>query len=44
MKKLMWMAVVAMAFVSCQSGNKKNAEEVMENEPVVAEVIVHEAD
>ena len=31
MKKLMWMAVIAMAFVSCQSGNKKNAEEVMEN-------------
>ena len=44
MKKLMWMAVIAMAFVSCQSGNKKNAEEVMENEPVVAEVTMHEPD
>ena len=44
MKKLMWMAVIAMAFVSCQSGNKKNAEVVKENEPVVAEVTVHEPD
>ena len=44
MKKLMWMAVIAMAFVSCQSGNKKNAETVMENESVVAEVTVHEPD
>ena len=44
MKKLMWMAAIVMAFVSCQSGNKKNAETVMENEPVVAEVTVHEPD
>ncbi|MBR5193961.1 MAG: redoxin family protein [Bacteroidaceae bacterium] len=44
MKKLMWMAVIVMAFVSCQSGNKKNAEVVKENEPVVAEVTVHEPD
>ena len=44
MKKLMWMAVVAMAFVSCQSDNKKNAGTVMENEPVVAEVTMHEPD
>ena len=44
MKKLMWMAVVAMAFVSCQSDNKKNVETVMENEPVVAEVTIHEPD
>ena len=44
MKKLMWMAAIVMAFVSCQSGNKKNAEVVKENEPVVAEVTVHEPD
>ena len=44
MKKLMWMATIVMAFVSCQSGNKKNAEVVKENEPVVAEVTVHEPD
>ena len=44
MKKLMWMAVVVMAFVSCQSGNKKNVETVVENEPVVAEVTMNEPD
>ena len=37
MKKLMIMAVVATALVSCQSGAKKNVE-VVEAEPVVAEV------
>ena len=44
MKKLMWVAVVAMTFVSCQSGNKKNVETVVENEPVVAEVTMNEPD
>lgn len=44
MKKLLWMAAVAVAFVSCQSGNKKNAETVVENEPVVAEVTMNEPD
>ena len=44
MKKLLWMAAVAVAFVSCQSGNKKNTETVVENEPVVAEVTMNQPD
>ena len=44
MKKLWWMAAVAVAFVSCQSGNKKNTETVVENEPVVAEVTMNQPD
>ena len=44
MKKLMWMAAIAVAFVSCQSGNKKNSEAVVENEPVVAEVTMNQPD
>lgn len=34
MKKLLMLAAIAVAFASCQSGNKKNAETVVENEPV----------
>ncbi|MBE6273778.1 MAG: copper resistance protein NlpE [Bacteroides sp.] len=36
MKKIMMMLVLAAAFVSCQSNNKKGAEIVMENDSVVA--------
>lgn len=36
MKKIMMLAVIAMAFASCQSNNKKNAEIVMENDSVIA--------
>lgn len=36
MKKLLMLAFITMAIVSCQSGNKKNAETVVENEPVEA--------
>ena len=36
MKKLVMLAVIAVAFASCQSNNKKNAEIVVENDSVVA--------
>lgn len=36
MKKIMMLAVIATAFASCQSNNKKNAEIVMENDSVIA--------
>ena len=44
MKKLMWMAAIAVTFVSCQSGGKKNSEAVVENESVVAEVTMNQPD
>ena len=36
MKKIMMWVVVAAAFASCQSNNKKNAEIVLENDSVIA--------
>lgn len=44
MKKLLMLAFITMAIVSCQSGNKKNAETVVENEPIVAEATTNQPD
>lgn len=44
MKKLLMLAFIAMAIVSCQSGNKKNAEPVVENEPVAVEATTNQPD
>ncbi len=44
MKKLVMLAALVAAFVSCQSGNKKNAEAVVGNEPVVAEATTNQPD
>lgn len=44
MKKLLMLAFITMAIVSCQSGNKKNAETVVENEPVAVEATTNQPD
>ena len=44
MKKLLMLAFITMAIVSCQSGNKKNAEPVVENEPVAVEATTNQPD
>lgn len=44
MKKLLMLAAVVAAFVSCQSGNKKNVETVIENEPVAVATAVNQPD
>ena len=44
MKKLLMLAFITMAIVSCQSGNKKNAEPVVENEPVAVEATINQPD
>ena len=44
MKKLMMLVALSTILASCGTGNKKNAETVVENEPVVAEAVVHEPD
>lgn len=44
MKKLLVLAFITMAIVSCQSGNKKNAEPVVENEPVAVEATINQPD
>ena len=44
MKKLFMLAFITMAIVSCQSGNKKNAETVVENEPVAVEATTNQPD
>ena len=44
MKKLLMLAFITMAIVSCQSGNKKNAEPIVENEPVAVEATTNQSD
>ena len=44
MKKLMMLVALSAILASCGIGNKKNTESVVENEPVVAEAVVHEPD
>lgn len=44
MKKLLMLAFITMAIVSCQSGNKKNAEPVVGNEPVALEATTNQPD
>ena len=44
MKKLLMLAFITMAIVSCQSGNKKNAEPIVENEPVAVEATTNQPD
>lgn len=44
MKKLLMLAFITMAIVSCQLGNKKNAEPVVENEPVAVEATTNQPD
>lgn len=44
MKKLLMLAFITMAIVSCQSGNKKNAEPVVENESVAVEATTNQPD
>ena len=44
MKKLMMLVALATILASCGTGGKKNAETAVENEPVVAEAVVHEPD
>ncbi|MBR5540875.1 MAG: TlpA family protein disulfide reductase [Bacteroides sp.] len=44
MKKLMMLVALSAILASCGTGNKKNAETAVENEPVVAEAVVHEPD